>query len=212
MADYTPEEERWNILTHGVGAGLSILALGLLIYRGTTLGDTPTIVGFVVFGMSLIILYTASTLYHSATDPQRRRRLKVFDHVAIYVLIAGTYTPFSLVTLAGSLGTTVLWVVWGCALGGTVLKLFFTGRFRGLSTILYVGMGWIIIFAGRSLGKALAPEGLNWLIAGGVAYTIGALFYSWRKLPFNHAIFHGWVLLGSACHVVAVYGYVGGDY
>jgi hemolysin III len=196
---YLPVEERTNIISHGIGFILSIVALVLLVAHANMYGNTWHIVSFSIFGASLIILYGASTFYHSTRKPELRNRLRVFDHASIYVLIAGTYTPFTLVTLNGPLGWSILGISWGMALTGIVLKLFFTGKYNLISTLMYVFMGWII---------NLPSEGFLWLFAGGMAYTIGAIIYSIKKIKFNHAIFHMFVLLGSACHFVAVFVYV----
>jgi len=205
---YSPAEERTNIVSHAIGLTLSIVALVLMLVRAMGVGSTHQIVGAGIFGISLIALYAASTLYHSATDPKRRARLRINDHATIYILIAGTYTPFTLVTLNGWIGWTIFGVSWGMALTGVILKLFFTGRYNVLSTLMYVFMGWIVVFAIKPLVVALPPGGLYWLFTGGIAYTAGAILYSIKKLKFNHAIFHMFVLLGSFCHFMAVYFYV----
>ncbi|MBE9568066.1 MAG: hemolysin III family protein [Proteobacteria bacterium] len=209
---YSPAEERLNITSHAAGFFLSIVALFLLYSRASSDGDIWAIVSFSIFGFSLIILYAASTVYHSVKEPALRNRLRVLDHAAIYILIAGTYTPFTLVTLqaadAGRTGWIIFAVSWGMAVSGIVLKLFFTGRFTLLSTLMYVFMGWIIVFAIDPLVANLPPGGLYWLIAGGLAYTLGAVLYAIKKIKFNHAIFHIFVLLGSFCHFIAVYSYV----
>lgn len=171
-------------------------------------GNAWHIVSFSIFGASLLILYTASTIYHSVKTPLLRSRMRVFDHAAIYVLIAGTYTPYTLVTLNGATGWTIFGITWGLALSGIILKLFFTGRYRILSTLMYVFMGWIIIFAIEPLVNNLSADGLFWLVAGGVAYTVGAILYAIKQLKFNHAIFHVFVLLGSFGHFISVYFYV----
>jgi len=208
LKHYTPLEEKTNIISHAIGLVLSIAALVLLVLRASLYGNAWHIVSASIFGFSLISLYAASTFYHSATDPKRRSRLRVIDHATIYVLIAGTYTPFTLVTLNGSIGWMIFGVSWGMAIAGITLKLFFTGRFNVLSTLMYVCMGWIIVFAITPLINSLSTEGLFWLFAGGVAYTTGAIIYSIKKIKFNHAIFHMFVLLGSFCHFVSVYFYV----
>lgn len=205
---YSPLEEKTNIISHAIGLVLSIVALLLMLIRASESGDSLHIVGAAIFGASLIALYTASTLYHSAKDPKVRARLRINDHATIYILIAGTYTPFTLITLNGWVGWTVFGVSWGMAIAGVVLKLFFTGKYNVLSTLMYIFMGWIIIFAVKPLVNSLSPEGLFWLIAGGVAYTTGAIIYSIKKIHFNHAIFHLFVLLGSFCHFISVYFYV----
>jgi len=208
LKHYTPLEERTNIISHAIGLVLSIIALVLLVLRAGLYGNAWHIVSAGIFGFSLISLYAASTFYHSATDPKRRIRLRVIDHATIYVLIAGTYTPFTLVTLNGSIGWMIFGAAWGMAIAGITLKLFFTGKYNVLSTLMYVFMGWIIVFAITPLINSLSTEGLFWLFAGGVAYTTGAIIYSIKKIKFNHAIFHMFVLLGSFCHFVSVYFYV----
>ena len=208
VKDYSPIEERINIVSHAIGFILSIVALVLLVRHASHHGNVLHIVSFSVFGASLIILYAASTVYHSAKQPELRSRLRVMDHASIYVLIAGTYTPFTLVTLNGSTGWVIFAVSWGLALSGIILKLFFTGKYKLISTLMYVLMGWIIVFAIKPLINNLSSDGLFWLVTGGMAYTIGAILYSIKKIKFNHAIFHVFVLLGSFCHFVSVFFYV----
>jgi hemolysin III len=205
---YSPLEEKTNIWSHILGLGLSIVGLGLLLLKSMAFGDPWHIAASTIFGLSLVCLYAASATYHSATDLRKRARRRIFDHAAIYVLIAGTYTPFTLITLKGWVGWTIFAVSWGMAVTGVILKLFYTGRFILLSTLMYVFMGWMIIFAVKPLSVNLAAGGMFWLIAGGVAYTVGAILYSIRKIPFNHAIFHLFVLLGSFCHFLSVYLYI----
>lgn len=205
---YSPLEEKLNIVSHGIGVILGVIALVFLVVHAMKNGETVHMVSFTIYGFSIIILYLASTLYHKATKPLLRNRLRIFDHAAIYILIAGTYTPFALITLKGTTGWIIFGTVWAFAAVGITLKLFFTGKFDKLSTLMYVFMGWIIVFAIKPLIANLSYEGLFWLMAGGVAYTIGAILYSIRKLPFNHAIFHVFVLIGSICHFISVYWYV----
>ena len=205
---YSPLEEKTNIVSHAIGLALSIVGTLLMLLRASGSGDILHIIGAGIFGASLIALYAASTLYHSAKDPKKRARLRINDHATIYLLIAGTYTPFTLITLKGWVGWTVFGVSWGMAVCGVVLKLFFTGRYNLLSTLMYIIMGWIIIFAIKPLVNSIPIDGIFWLIAGGLAYTTGAIIYSIKKIPFNHAIFHVFVLLGSFCHFVSVYVYV----
>ncbi len=197
-----------NIITHAIGLLLSIAALVLLIIHASSNGSARHIVSFTIFGASMILLYSASTLYHYSQTPNLRRKLNILDHASIYVLIAGTYTPFTLVTLKGALGWTIFGITWGIALIGIFLKLFYTGKYDKISTIAYVAMGWIIIFAVKPLIENLPLNGLYWLLAGGVFYTIGAILYSIKKIKFNHAIFHIFVLLGSFSHFMAIYFYV----
>ena len=205
---YSPLEERLNISSHAIGFFLSIAALALLSTHASLNGNAWHVVSFSIFGASLVILFAASTIYHSVKNPELRARMRVVDHAAIYVLIAGTYTPFTLVTLNGVSGWVIFGASWGMAVTGIVLKLFFTGRFDLVSTLMYVFMGWIIVFDLGTLIDKLSPDGLFWLVAGGVAYTLGAILYSIKKLKFNHAIFHVFVLLGAFCHFVSVYFYV----
>lgn len=205
---YSNEEEQLNIWSHFIGLVLSVVALILLIFRAVDLESKKAIFSFTLFGLSMIILYLASTLYHSSKDPVLRYRLNIFDHAAIYVLIAGTYSPFALVSLDGREGYIVFFVAWFIALIGVLFKLFFIGRFNLLSTILYVAMGWMIIFSFDTLRYNLDISGLVWLIAGGISYTVGAILYSSTKLKFNHFIFHLFVLLGTFCHFMTVYFYV----
>ena len=205
---YAPIEEKINIISHAIGLILSIVALVLLVTHATLHGDVWHIVSFSIFGASLIILYAASTFYHSAKKSELRNRLNIIDHASIYVLIAGTYTPFTLVTLKGTIGWVIFGISWGLALTGIILKLFFTGKYNLMSTIMYVLMGWVIVFAIKPLINNLPLAGLLWLVAGGISYTIGAILYGIKKIKFNHAIFHMFVLTGSFCHFMSVYFYV----
>jgi len=208
LPHYSPAEESLNVTSHAVGFVLSIIAFIALLERAITMGNALHIISFSIFGISLIFLYGTSTIYHSTKNLARRSNLRILDHAGIYVLIAGTYTPFTLITLQGTTGWVIFGVCWIMALTGIILKLFFTGKFRLLSTLMYVLMGWLILFAIRPLIDKFPSAGLNWLIAGGLAYTLGAALYSVKKIRFNHAIFHVFVLLGSSCHFVAVYFYV----
>lgn len=205
---YPLAEERINVLTHGMGLLLSGMALLLLVRHAVSIGTVWHTVSFTIYGVSLVLLYAASTIYHSSQKPLLRSRLNVFDHSAIYVLIAGTYTPLTLVTLHGTMGWVLFGIAWGAALIGIVLKLFFMGKFKLLSTIMYVAMGWIIVIAVKPLMQNLPVEGLWWLLAGGVSYTVGAVLYSLKRMKFNHAVFHVFVLIGSFCHFMTIYFYV----
>ena len=205
---YSETEERINIGSHATGFVLSVVALVLLVRYAAIYGNAWHVVSFSIFGVSLMVLYAASTVYHSAKNPRFRRKMRIVDHASIYILIAGTYTPFTLVTLHGVTGWVVFGVTWGMAVTGIILKLFYTGKYDSLSTVMYVFMGWIIVFAIKPLINNLASDGLFWLVAGGMAYTTGAILYSIKKIKFNHAIFHVFVLAGSFCHFVAVYFYV----
>lgn len=205
---YDPKEEKWNVFTHAFGLVLSIIAFFLLVIYAFLNGSAWHITSFSIYGASLILLYSASTFYHNSKSPKLRQRLNIFDHASIYVLIAGTYTPFTLVVLNGWVGWTIFGVSWALALTGVILKLFFTGKYDRISTIAYVLMGWLIIFAIKPLIHNLPLDGLLWLFGGGLAYTIGAVLYSIKSIKYNHAIFHIFVLLGSFCHFMAVFFYV----
>jgi hemolysin III len=205
---YDAKEEFWNVLTPGTGLILSIAALSLLVVYASLYHSVWHIVSFTIYGVSLVVLYTASTTYHITKKPKLRLRLNVFDHSAIYVLIAGTYTPFTLVTLRGPWGWSLFGVIWGMAIIGIVLKFFYTGRFDKLSTAIYVLMGWLVLIAVYPLVINFSFPGLMWLLAGGIFYTIGAIFYLKNSMTYNHAIFHVFVLLGSISHFIAVFFYV----
>jgi len=205
---YDAKEEKLNIWSHFIGLILSIIAATVLVVKTSLYEDVWHIVSFSIYGGSMVLLYLASTLYHSAKAPKIRHRLNIFDHAAIYVLIAGTYTPFTLVTLKGTMGWVVFGIIWSAALIGVVLKLFFIGKYDKLSTIMYVVMGWVMLIAIKPLVENLSKEGLFWLALGGVSYTIGAIYYSRDKMPYNHAVFHVFVLLGSFFHFVSIFFYV----
>jgi hemolysin III len=202
---YSVSEEKLNILSHGLGLLASIIAFPFLIIKALSYNGFWKPASFIIYGLSLVILYAASTFYHAAKNPTKRRKLNIFDHAAIYVLIAGSYTPFCLVGLDSKLGWYMFISVWFFALIGIILKLFFTGKYDKLSTAMYLLMGWQVVFFVKPLIKNLSETGLYLLLAGGVFYTIGAILYSIRKLPFNHAIFHLFVLLGSLSHFIAIY-------
>ncbi|MFT4632871.1 MAG: hemolysin III [Candidatus Azotimanducaceae bacterium] len=205
---YSAIEESINIVSHGLGFLLGLVALAALMQVALPTNNGLLILSFGIFGLSLVVTYGASTVYHAVKEPLLRGRLRVVDHASIYLLIAGTYTPFTLITLDGPVGWSIFGVCWSMALVGVILKLFFTGRYSLLSTLMYVFMGWMIIFAISPLNDLLPPLGLRWLIAGGVLYTLGAVIYAIKRIPFNHALFHVFTLLGSASHFIAVYGYV----
>lgn len=207
-APYSFLEEVFNSVTHGVGILVSIAALVLMVIFSYRYGSALHIVSAAVFGTTLVLLYTASTLYHSFQKPRLKRVFKIMDHSCIYALIAGTYTPFVLVTLRGALGWTIFGIVWSLTVLGILFKVFFINRFKIISTLAYVFMGWIIVVALKPLVHALPGSAIAWIVAGGVIYTLGTIFYSWKKIPFNHAIWHSFVLAGSACHVCAVMFYV----
>jgi hemolysin III len=205
---YPRAEEIANRLTHGVGALLGVAGLVLLVVASARNGDAWHVVSTAIFGATLVLLYTASTLYHSFSGERARQLLRKFDHAAIFLLIAGTYTPFVLVTLRGAWGWSLFGVVWGLAIVGVALKFWFAGRFRVVSTLIYLAMGWLVLIALKPLVAALPSGGMKLLVAGGLCYTGGAVFYLWRSLPYHHAIWHVFVLGGSACHWAAVFCYV----
>ena len=202
---YPAAEERINIYSHGLGLIASFIALLLLTLKASGMLQ---LVSVVVFAASLIALYGSSTIYHSTQNVTRRAWLRTVDHSMIYVLIAGSYTPLALLVLKGPVGWTIFGVSWAMAATGIVIKLFHTGKYNKISTAMYVFMGWVIVFAIKPLAANLSSEGLTWLFAGGVFYTVGALFYSIRKMPYGHATFHVFTLSGSACHFVCVYYFV----
>jgi len=201
-------EEVMNAVTHGIGTLLAVAGLVLLTVFAYLYGEIWHIISFSIYGTTLVLLYLASTLYHSFTNERLKYIFKILDHSAIYLLIAGTYTPFTLVPLHGVLGWTVFGLVWGLAVLGIVLKVFFVGRFKVISTLCYILMGWFIIIAIKPLLATVATPGIIWLIVGGLFYTLGSVFYLWHKLPYNHAIWHLFVLAGSISHFIAVFFYV----
>ena len=205
---YPASDELASSVIHGIGALLSIAGLAVLVAFAALHGNALAIVACAVFGASLIFLYTASTLYHAIPLLAARPTLRTLDHIAIYVLIAGTYTPFTLIALPGLWGWTLFVLVWVLALVGSVLELGLFKRYHHLAVGLYLGMGWIGIVALKPLTAHLQPGGIQLLIAGGLAYTLGVPFYLWRRLPYQHALWHVFVLVGSALHFLAVLLYV----
>lgn len=211
--DHSPKscsvgEEIANCITHGIGAGLSAVGGIVLVALAIWYGDLSRIVSFSIYGITLFILYLASTLYHSFRDPRLKRIFRIIDHVAIYLLIAGTYTPFLLVGLQGAWGWTLLGVIWGLALLGIGFKTVFVQRFSKLSILTYLAMGWLCVIAVQEMLIRIPAGGLVWLAIGGMLYTVGVIFYAWRRLPYSHAIWHLFVLGGSICHYVAVLIYL----
>ena len=205
---YTLGEEIANSVTHGVGIILAIAGLAVLVAFATLHGDAWHVVSCSIFGATLILLYTTSTIYHSLRAEGAKQLLRVLDHAAIFLLIAGTYTPFMLVNLRGPWGWSLLAVIWGLAVAGIVLRLFLRGRLHGVVVAIYVAMGWAIIVAVQPMLENVALGGLLLLAAGGLAYTGGVLFYRWKSLKYHHAIWHGFVLLGSALHFFSILFYV----
>jgi hemolysin III len=208
VARYTPGEELANALTHGVGIALSIAGLAVLVTLASLRGDAWHITSTAIFGATLVVLYTASTLYHSFRGERMKRLLRKFDHAGIFLLIAGTYTPFVLVSLRGPWGWSLFGVIWGLAIAGVTVKCWLTGKFEIISTLLYLAMGWLVVIALRPMLHAVPRAGLWLLLAGGLSYTAGTIFYGWKRLPYHHAIWHLFVLGGSVCHFFAVFAAV----
>lgn len=204
-AHYTLREERLNSLTHGLGALLSAVGTLVLVLAAAREGDIWKIVSFSIFGASLILLYSASTFYHASRSPKIREVWKMLDHCAIFLLIAGTYTPFLLVNLRGPTGWTLFGIIWGLALAGIILKLVFGHRYKILRVIVYLAMGWLIVFAAGELNTQVSELGVRLTVIGGVIYTLGVVFYLADRLPYNHAIWHLFVVGGSLCHFYAIY-------
>lgn len=205
----THREEVASMVTHAVGIAFSVGALVTMLVLAA--GDSLKMVSAVVFGMSLIVLYSSSTLYHFSTTLRWKARFQTLDHICIYLLIAASYTPFTLITLRGAWGWSIFGAVWGMAVAGVCMKTLWKGKKdHWFSTALYLLMGWLILLAIVPLWKALPSAGMAWLVAGGLAYTLGVVFFVWNKLPYNHAIWHLFVLTGSVCHVLAVCLYVFG--
>ena len=204
----TPAEEIASTITHGIGVIFAASALTILVTLASVHGDARRIVTFSIYGTTLLLAYLASTIYHTVRRERWKHWLRVVDHSAIYGLIAGTYTPVLLVTLRGAWGWSLFGVLWGMTLAGTIMKLFFVHRFELLSTAVYVMMGWVGLVAAKPFFVALPGGALWWLVAGGIAYTGGVIFFLWDRLPFNHAIWHLFVIAGSVCHFFAVLLYV----
>lgn len=207
MKIQTKIEEQLNAWSHGFGALLGIIGLVLLIkFNGNT--TAWSFFSVIVYGLSIIILFTASMLYHAVQGETRKHYFRIIDHISIYLLIAGTYTPVLLITLEQSLGWPLFFTVWGIAAFGVILKLFFTGRFELFSTLLYLVMGWLIVFDFSNLAEILGSQGVLWLFAGGLFYTVGILFYAIERIPYNHVIWHFFVLAGAICHFFMILFYV----
>ncbi|MCP4197191.1 MAG: hemolysin III family protein [Proteobacteria bacterium] len=201
-------EETASSIIHGIGAGLAVAALALLVTFAGIMGDPWRVVSFSVYGATLVLLYASSTFYHGFRNPKLKKLFRIFDHAAIYLLIAGTYTPFLLVTIRGALGWTLFGINWGFALLGVVQSVLFIDRFKLVALIAYLGMGWLIVFALKPLVAALPLGGMIWLVIGGLCYTGGVVFYVSKRIPYNHAIWHLFVLGGSVSHFFAMLLYV----
>ncbi|GAA3652207.1 PAQR family membrane homeostasis protein TrhA [Flavivirga jejuensis] len=207
MHTQTPFEEKLNTITHAIGVLFGIVALILLIIFDNQ-KTSWSLFSVIVYGISIIVLFTASTWYHAVKGEKQKHYFRIIDHISIYLLIAGTYTPVLLITLHESLGWTLFFVVWGIAAFGTILKLFFTGRFEIFSTLLYLVMGWLIVFDFSNLSNRMEHDGILCLFGGGLAYTVGIIFYAIKKIPFNHVIWHLFVLAGAVFHFFMIFFYV----
>lgn len=198
------KQELANSLSHGFGIIFGVVALPILISLAAMQDNVPGMVGAALFGFGFLMVYVFSTLYHSVATPRLKRVLRILDHISIYFLIAGSYTPFLLQYLRDAKGITLLVVLWSLVLLGTIFKVFFTGKFEKLSTLVYLAMGWMLVFVGKSFLEKI-PGDVMWMLAiGGLSYTLGVVFYRWKKLPYHHAIWHLFVLGGSICHYVAI--------
>ena len=208
LPEYTLGEEIANSVTHGVGALLSLVGTAILLYRAARYGTTLHVVSFAVYGSCLFLLHLSSTLYHALRPPRAKRVFRVFDHCSIYLLIAGTYTPFLLLSLWGRWGLTLLIAIWTLAIAGIVFKSLFIGRLQRASVLLYVLMGWMIVVAAREAWVRVPHAAIGFVAAGGLLYTLGVAFYAWKALPYNHAVWHLFVLGGSVCHYAAILLYL----
>jgi hemolysin III len=207
MRIQTSFEEKLNAISHGIGALFGIVALVLLIINNT--GKTEySLFSVIVYGISIILLFTASSLYHAVRNETHKHYFRILDHISIYILIAGTYTPVTLIALEQSLGWTLFYSVWGIAAFGVVLKLFFTGKFEVFSTLLYLVMGWLIVFDFSNLSDFMGIHGILFLFAGGLSYTVGIVFYAIQTIPYNHVIWHLFVLAGAVFHFLMIFFYV----
>ncbi len=201
-------EELANTITHGLGLFLSVIGFIVLGILAGLRGDALSIIGCVVYGMSLVILYAASTIYHGVISPTLKKKLQIADHCGIYLLIAGSYTPFGLVIIKGTLGQNLLITIWAFALVGIIAKLLMRDRWPAVSVVSYLVMGWIGVVAIQPLLAALGSTAITLIVAGGVAYSLGVIFFAWNRIPHNHAIFHVFILAGSILHYIAVVIYV----
>jgi hemolysin III len=211
MSDYGPAHEKANIATHLIGFLFGVIAIPILLFAVVSSPFTGAIdvVGVIVYGIGFLMVFGFSSLYHFHQKPARRRQMKMWDHISIYYLIAGTFTPFLLAYAAPEDARLMLYILWGIAIGGTLFKVFTTGKYRLVSTLMYLAMGWLVIFSPESFQSSVPENGVFWIISGGVAYTAGTVFYMVKKIPFHHAIWHVFVLAGAVCHYVGVWGIYG---
>jgi hemolysin III len=202
--DQSIGEEIANGITHGIGAALAVTGLVILVVFAALYGDAWRVVSFSIYGATLVILYLISTLYHSFTNPRAKRLFQIFDHCSIYLLIAGSYTPLTLTVLRGPWGWTLFGLIWGLAITGIVLKIWFIGRFKAFSIVLYIAMGWLVVIALKPLFTLVDHALIKWLVIGGLSYTLGVIFYAAKKMPYHHAIWHLFVLGGSISHYFGI--------
>ena len=207
-AEQRLREDIANVVTHGAGLLMAVAGVPVLIVLGALRGGALHITSFAVYGTTLLLVYLASTLYHAFREPKMRRIFRILDHAAIYLLIAGTYTPFMVISLSGVWGWSLLTLVWVLAALGCLAKILDIDRFTRYSTAFYLAMGWLVVVAIEPIIAGLSPAGLGWLMAGGVCYTGGVIFFLWESLPFNHAIWHLFVIAGSVCHYISILLYV----
>lgn len=208
MPEYSVTEEIINALTHGVGVILSIVGLSWMLYISVGAADPWRIAASAIYGLTLISLFLASTVYHSMYESRHRSIFKLLDHCAIYLLIAGTYTPFLLVAMRSDTGWWLFGTIWALATAGIIKKLWFGHRFPKVALASYLAMGWLVVVAAPQMADAIGPNGMAWLIAGGLCYSVGAIFYAIRRIPFNHALWHVFVLGGGICHFLSIVWYV----
>lgn len=206
--DQTRIEEFFNSLTHGIGAILSIIGLFILITNALTYGTKIHLISFSIYGSALILLYLSSTLYHATKHPKTKKVFQTFDHISIFLVISGTYTPFCLIALGDGIGMQLFYVLWSLTLVGFFIKIFTTGKLRRATLFIYLAMGWSIVFAFNPFIEKLNPKGLLWLVAGGLSYTFGTIFYAKEHIKFSHSIWHLFVMGGSICHFFAIFFYL----
>lgn len=208
LGTYTPKEERAHVAIHAAGAALSVAGLSWMLHISLGLSDPWRIVASIVYGLSLIALFSASTVYHYFHESPNRPLYKLLDHCAIYLLIAGTYTPFLLVAMRDSVGWWLFAAIWALATAGIIKKIWVRHRYPRFSLLSYLAMGWLCLLEGPALIESISPEGIAWLAAGGLAYTVGTVFYMRKDMLYHHAIWHGFVVVGAVCHFLAVIEYV----
>lgn len=205
---YSVLEEIFNASTHGVGVVLGAIGLVMLIVKTLQTESSVLLASMVVYGVSIILLFAASTFYHAIPHDGAKRVLRIVDHCAIYLLIAGTYTPYTLLVIGDSLGAVIMAIVWSLAVAGIIFKIFFVGRFQMVSLFTYLGMGWLGLLAAFQIASNLPPTGIALLVGGGIAYSVGTIFFKVKTIPFNHAIWHLFVLAGCVLHFLSVYYFV----